>query len=181
MPKLSVHPSLILWLSVLYYLSGTVVLPFLAAAALHELGHALALYAMDKPPRALRISFAGARMETPPLGYRQELLAAAAGPGMSLLLGLLTPLWPALGLYSLGLGLFNLLPLFGLDGGRMLRCGLLLRLPEETAGTICRCAAVGTGAVLLLGALWLQRAGWGLWPVVLAGYLLGKTLLTKPL
>lgn len=181
MPKCSVHPSLILWLSVLYYLSGAVVVPFLAAAALHELGHTLALYALDKPPQALRLSFAGAVMETPPLGYREELLAAAAGPGMSLPLGLLTPLWPALGLYSLGLGLFNLLPLFGLDGGRMLRCGLLMHLPERIAGRICRWAAVGTGLILLLGAHWLQRTGWGLWPVVLAAFLLGKALLTKPL
>lgn len=181
MPRFSVHPSLILWLSVLYYLSGQVVLPFLLAAALHELGHAMALYLLDKPPRALRLSFAGAVMETPPLGYREELLSAAAGPGTSLLLGLLTPLWPALGIYSLGLGLFNLLPLFGLDGGRMLRCGLLLGLPEPTANAICRGAAIGTGLVLLLGAFWLRRAGWGLWPVVLAGYLLLKALLTKPL
>lgn len=181
MPRCTVHPSLILWLSVLYYLSGRVVLPFLAAAALHELGHALALYLLDKPPRALRLSFAGAVMETPPLGYREELLSAAAGPGMSLLLGLLTPLWPTLGIYSLGLGLFNLLPLFGLDGGRMLRCGLLLRLPERTANNLCRGAAIGTGLVLLLGALGLRTAGWGLWPVLLAGYLLVKALLTKPL
>lgn len=182
MPKIAVHPSLILWLSVLYYVSGAVVLPFLAAAALHELGHALALYALNKPPRSLRLSFAGAVMEAPHLSYREELLAAAAGPGISLLLCLLAPLWPALGLYSLCLGLFNLLPLLGLDGGRMLRCGLLLHLPEQTANRICRIAAVGTGAVLLLVAVWLwQIAGWGLWPVVLASCLLGKALLTKSL
>lgn len=177
-----IHPSLILWLSVLWYLDSAVVLPFLGAAAVHELGHALVLWGMDKPPTSIRLSFAGAVMETARLSYREEFLAAAAGPGASLLLGLLVPVFPRLGTYSLALGLFNLLPLWGLDGGRMLRCALLRRCSLETASAICRIAALSTALALFLGALWLWlQGGWGLWPVVLAGYLLGKALLTKPL
>lgn len=181
-PRIQVHPSLILWLSILWYLDSAVVLPFLAAAGFHELGHALALYSLDKPPSTIRLSFAGAVMEVPGLSYREELFAAAAGPAASLLLGLLTPLWPGLGLYSLALGLFNLLPLYGLDGSRMLRAFLLPRCSLDAAETRCRAAAVTTALILLWGALRLWRQGsWGLWPVVLAGYLLLKALLTRPL
>lgn len=182
MSKLQVHPSLILWLSVLWYLNSTVVLPFLAAAGFHELGHYLALCRMDKAPRTIRLSFSGAVMEMGNLSYQEEFLAAAAGPAASLLLGLLTPVWPALGLYSLALGAFNLLPLCGLDGSRMLRCGLLRHCSMTATVTICHIAAVGTALLLFLGAVWLwQREGWGLWPVALAGYLLVKALLTTPL
>ena len=156
-------------------------LPFLAAVGFHELGHYLALCRMDRTPKAIRLSFSGAVMEMGNLSYREEFLAAAAGPAASLLLGLLSPLWPALGLYSLALGLFNLLPLCGLDGSRMLRCGLLQNFTIAMTESICHTAATGTALLLFLGALWLRRGGWGLWPVVLSGYLLLKALLTKPL
>lgn len=182
MPRIQVHPSLILWLSVLWYLSSDLVVPFLLAAALHEAGHWLALCSMQKPPCSIQCSFSGAAMETPPLSYREELIAAAAGPGASLLLGLLMPLWPELGFFSLGLGLFNLLPLWGLDGGRMLRCALLLHLPEATAESVCRWVSAGTGTVLVLLAFHAaQRYHLGLWPVAAAVFLLLKALLTMSL
>lgn len=175
--RITVHPSLILWLSVLFYLDGQILLPFLLAAALHELGHALALRLLGKAPLALRLSFSGARMETPPLSYWEELWAAAAGPGLSLLLGLTFPLWPELALYSVMLGLFNLLPIPGLDGGRILACMLLLHLKEHTARRICQYLAILTALALWGGAVYLAcPLGFGLWPIALAALLLYKAL-----
>ena len=42
--KLTVHPSAILWLCLLFYRKAAILLPFLSAAAVHELGHALVMY-----------------------------------------------------------------------------------------------------------------------------------------
>ena len=180
--RLKIHPSVILWLSVLAYLKLSIVGPFLLSAALHELGHALALYRLNKPPVCVAVSFFGAAMESPPLSYGEELFAAAAGPAVSLLLGLLLPLWPELGVYSIALGLFNLLPLCGLDGGRMLRSGLLLRLPEIKVQRICKAVGAVTGALLVLaGAFMSVQYRLGLWPVALAGVLLYKALTTGEL
>lgn len=180
--RITVHPSAILWLSVLGYLSGDTLGIFLLSALLHEMGHALALYAMKKPPAHITVSFSGMAMETPPLGYRDELLAAASGPAVSLLLGLFLPLWPKLGLYSVILGLFNLLPICGLDGGRILRCLLMLRLPESTAERICGAGGILTALLLLaLGGYLTVYHDLGFWPLALAGALLYKALTTKAL
>lgn len=173
----TVHPSLILWLSALFYLRPGLALPFLGAMGFHELGHLLALLWMKKPPLHLTLSFVGAKMETPPLGYRQTMLAAAGGPAFSLLLGLSLPAAPALGLCSLALGLFNLLPLAGLDGGKILESFLLLRLREDRARRLTAAVSLtGAGGLCLLAARTAARLDLGLWPLALAAAVLGKAL-----
>ena len=130
----------------------------LVAALLHELGHIAAAWGWGVPLRGLRLDLFGARME---LGgripYRAELAVAAGGPLVSLLAASLAfPLgrvWGGAYLFaavSLGLGLLNLLPVRGLDGGRMLSCGLSLLLDERAADLTLR---LTTG--LALGSLWL--------------------------
>ncbi len=174
--KWNVHPSLVLWLSVLFYLDGRLLLPFLAAAGLHELGHYLALRQMGKPPRAITLRFSGAVMDVDALSYREELWAAAAGPLVYLLTGLFCPLLPALAFYSVILGCFNLLPIPGLDGSRILRCGLMLHLREDLAQRITSYLAILTALALWGGALYLSRTGLGLWPMLLAALLLYRAL-----
>ena len=176
--KLTVHPSVILWLALLFYQRAAVLLPFLLAAAVHELGHLLALRLLRHPLPSITLSFSGAVMETGLLSYRDELLAAAAGPLASLAAGSFLPLWPEFGLYSVILGLFNLLPLPGLDGGRMLRCAAMLLLPPESASRICRVLGICTGLALWGCALYLTfRLQCGLWPLLLGAMLLTKALI----
>lgn len=166
-----------MWLSVLVYLDSRIVLPFLLSAGLHELGHYLILRHMGKPPRALTLSFSGAQMETSTLAYQETFWAAAAGPVVNFTLGLFFPLWPALALYSIVLGCFNLLPIPGLDGGRMLSSLLLTHLHEDTARKISKYFAIVTA--LFLWGLALYLAGpldFGLWPILLAALLLYKAL-----
>lgn len=175
--KVRLHPSAILWLSVLGYLRPKIVFPFLLSAVLHELAHGLILSWLGQAPQEVCFRLEGARMETPPLSYRQELLCAAAGPAVSMLLGLTLPVFPMLGGYSLCLGLFNLLPLGSLDGGRMLRCILLLHLPEQRALQICRWVNILTGIFLLLPGLVLSvLLHMGIWPLLISGLLCGKAL-----
>ncbi len=178
--NVSLAPSAILWLSVLFYLDGKLLLPFFLAAAVHELGHLLALRRMGHSPGRIVLRFTGAAMEIPALSYRQELLAAAAGPLASLLLGALLPLFPAFGLYSLILGLFNLLPIPGLDGGRILRCAALLALSPDAALRLCRLAALVSALGLWALGLWLALPkGLGLWPLLVAGLFLFKALVME--
>lgn len=130
----------------------------LVAALLHELGHIAAAWGWGVPLRGLRLDLFGARME---LGgripYRAELAVAAGGPLVSLLAASLAfPLgrvWGGAYLFaavSLGLGMLNLLPVRGLDGGRMLSCGLSLLLGERAAYV-----TLGVTTGLALGSLWL--------------------------
>lgn len=166
--KLHIHPSLILWLSVLFYLSPHLVLPFLFAAAFHELGHALMLLKLKKPPLSITLSFSGAKMETPPMGYRAEGLAAAAGPICSLILSALWPLLPITAFYSMILGLVNLFPVPGLDGYRVIRSTLYLRYFPDSAESILRKISVIFSAFLTIGTSFLAAYfDLGLWPVIL--------------
>lgn len=177
MTRFSVHPSMLLWLSVLFYLRPRLVLPFLGAVLFHELGHFLALCMMKKRPLWLSLTFVGASMETTVLSYRQTIWAAGAGPLFSLLLGLLFPLTPILSAYSLLLGLFNLLPMPGLDGGKILESFLYLHLSPSAAGTIA--AWIGLFFALLLCAVAVAVAAWfqlGVWPVALAAVFLFKAM-----
>lgn len=179
--KLSVHPSLILWLSIFFYVSPELLLPFFLASAFHELGHFLVLKKLQKPPIALNLSFSGAAMETPFLNYREELLSAAAGPIFSLLLAALWPLWPVTGMYSMILGVFNLLPVAGLDGSRILSAFLHMRCSPHTARTLCWVISIAACLVLLLWATILAfYFHFGLWPILFTGiFSLKRTLQTE--
>lgn len=128
------------------------------AAILHELGHAAAAWGWSVPVRSLRLDLFGARMELWGLtGYAAELAVAAGGPLVSLTAAALAcpagATWEGARLFSaasLGLGLLNLLPVRGLDGGRILSCALSLAAGERVADVTLR---VTTG--IAVGGLWL--------------------------
>lgn len=166
---MKLHPSVILWLSVLYYLHPTVVLPFLGAVLVHESGHLLVLLILKKAPKSITFGFRGAVIETPPLSYPQEILAAAGGPAASLLFGMFTPLFPDAGVYSLWLGLVNLFPAAGLDGGRMLHGALMLTLPPQQAEKAEKTVGITAGGILLMVGTFVSAKGsFGLWPLFLS-------------
>ena len=139
--------------------SGAVDLAAVALAALlHAFGHMVAAWGWSVPIRRLRLDLFGARMELGGLtGYAAELAVALGGPLVSLAAAALA--WPLGDVFegaalfsgaSLGLGLLNLLPVRGLDGGRMLSCALSLTAGERVSEVVLR---LTTG--LFLGGLWL--------------------------
>lgn len=155
------------------------VLPFVCAMALHELAHAAAMLACGGKIRRLTLRFADLHMEAAGLGYRQEFLAALAGPLMNLACGAAFRVcWPDFAAYSLILGLYNLLPVWPLDGGRVLRCALLARLPITQAEHISEIVSFAACAVLLLIGVFLTffRKS-GLWPLGTAAYLTVRLLM----
>ena len=139
---------------------GTVAVA-VAAALLHELGHAVAAWGWGVPIRSLRLDLFGARMDLGGmLSYKQEWVIAAGGPLVNLLSALFV--WPYCmragfdgsgGVFlvaSLVLGGINLLPVQSLDGGRMLHA-LLSFFRGERAGDVALRLTTG----LFLGSLWL--------------------------
>lgn len=116
----------------------------IASCSLHEAGHWLAIQAVGGKVRRMRLGIAGAEMELGrPLSYSREALCALAGPGVSLALAWLGHFLPGGALFTginLVLALFNLLPVSGLDGGRVLHCALCAlagpEAAERTAGLL---------------------------------------------
>lgn len=119
------------------WMEGALALGLLSACLLHEGAHLLVLRAFGGRLRALRLTLNGALLltEQGTMGYGGELLAVMAGPGINLLLSLLLARagerWHLCSGIHLTLGVFNLLPLPGLDGGRMLRLLFLLLTDRE--------------------------------------------------
>ena len=120
---LRIEPGLVALLCAWFYFdpAGTF-LPFVCAAALHEAGHLAMLLWLRQPVHSLCLGLQGAVLRTGPLRYRDELLAAAAGPAMNLALLLaFSRTLPRFALVNFCLLAYNLLPFDPLDGGRLLR------------------------------------------------------------
>ncbi len=110
-----------------------IALATLLAAGIHEGGHLAAASLLRIPMRRLRLDLPGARLDAygRMLTPGEEWLLCSAGPLASLCLSVaVSPLWDKgsfflqLSCISLLLGLLNLLPVRGFDGGRMLEAGL---------------------------------------------------------
>ena len=160
-----------------YFDSCGIFWPFLAAMTVHELAHAAVLLLLGGRIESVRLSFAQVELRTGLLSDRTELWSTAAGPGINLLCGWLFRRWmPAFAAVSLLLALFNLLPVWPLDGGRLLRT--LLRMRWGAAGVdASQTLGLLFGLGLLAGAVFAARR-WdaGVWPAVTAGALLVRLL-----
>lgn len=149
------------------------------AAAFHEACHMLCIHVLGGRIRQVRIGIGGAAIETALPDRRRELLCALAGPAGSLLLVFSCHLFPKLAICAGVQGAFNLLPVFPLDGGRALRCGLELLWPQKAEkignwvewGILLGLAVLSAAATLKfsLGAL----------PLIVASALIAKVILRK--
>lgn len=137
------------------------VLPLVMLSALcHELGHLAALRLAGVEVERLRLTAFGAEIQadTRYLSYPRELLCTLAGPAVNLALALL--LARVAGDYILAganllLGVFNLLPVPSLDGGRALHLLVSWLVDPVAADLVCRRVGVCCAALLSAVALFL--------------------------
>jgi Zn-dependent protease/CBS domain-containing protein len=143
-----------------------------ASILLHELGHALVARRRGVEIEEIDLWLLGgvARMKQEPERGRDELAFAAAGPAVTAVIAaLLTAVRFAVParydvaralvdyeLYvNVAVLVFNLLPAFPLDGGRIVRAALWIRIGDHDAAT-ARAASLGRGfgvGMVALGAL----------------------------
>lgn len=158
--RIQISPGFLLWVAWLNYLDDRSIVPqALLACFLHECGHLAAIRLQNGRIRSLCLTAAGARMELDArFGYRQELLAALAGPLVNILLSAFLARYPQGYLFAglnLALACLNLLPVGPLDGGRILRCALCLLLPESYAQTACHWVSIFFTFILSAAGLML--------------------------
>jgi Zn-dependent protease len=185
----SIHftfPLLLLWIGLNYWKTTqnwtmvvqglSLIILLFTCVVLHEFGHALTARRFGIKTRSITLLPIGgvAAMEAMPRDPRQEILVAAAGPAVNLVIAAVLWLWLALTgvgggasnlltggssmLYqlmviNLVLAVFNLLPAFPMDGGRVLRAALSLRMDREEATR--KAVAVGQSLAAVMFAFGL--------------------------
>ncbi len=157
--------SQIIW-SVMFVLS------IFVTVFLHELGHALAAKRYNIQTKDITLLPIGglARLESMPEKPKEELVVAIAGPIVNVALALLTSLFVSFPtqeeltaqlaggvngdnfllnfmVVNLWLAFFNLIPAFPMDGGRVLRALLSMKMQRHVATTI----AARIGQFLAIG------------------------------
>lgn len=156
-----------------------------AASAMHEMGHFLALLALGSRPASVSVGMFGVRIVQDPaarLSYGGSLLVALAGPLVNLftfaVLAAATGMtMPAAVHFTMGA--FNLLPVGPLDGGQALYFALAGRWGEETGERVGQIVSVLTLVPLATAGFYLLiRSGYNFTLLAVSLYL-GLLLLFK--
>ena len=180
-----------------YWLVGAVgTVLFFTSIVIHELSHAMVGNYLGQPVERISLFIFGgmAHLGHEPTDANAELKIAAAGPITSIVLGIVFlwiaraigpagpyPMWSSvfqyLGFINIALALFNLLPGFPLDGGRILRA-LVWRRTGDFRRATARAADWGRGiayGLIALGALEIFTGSLmgGLWLIFIALFLKG--------
>jgi len=176
---------------------------FFASILLHELGHSLTGQRLGLRVQSITLFVFGglAQMASQPRRPRDEVLVAAAGPMVSLVLGagflacasalpgasgtgaIAAAVMAWLGRINLILAAFNVVPGFPLDGGRVLR-GILWSVTgsfERATGIAASCGSLFAYLLMSWGALTALFGGQivsGLWLVFIGWFLLSAARAT---
>ncbi len=172
------------WSTVLYWLVGTVTsLLFFVSVLLHEVGHSVVAQKYNYQVKQIKLFVFGgiSEIQEEPRDPKEEFFIAVAGPTVTFLLaaifyGLafvvkgniyLYALFHYLGLINLILGIFNIIPGFPLDGGRILRAIIWGRKKDFDKATKIA-AGVGRifGFILIMFGFFEMMAGYfvdGIW------------------
>ena len=120
-------------------------LSLISAVLCHEAGHVLAAWLIAKELPQISFSIAGMRLSYIGLSKPSEqTTVSAAGPFASILLGLMFFDSRSFSLFSLGLGIVNLLPAACLDGGGILRAATEKFFLPQVAYKLCRAVSIVT-------------------------------------
>lgn len=170
--RIWITPGFLLLAAAVYFFDTWILFPsLLLAVAVHEAGHLAALKACGVKIEKMYLQCVGFRADYDgaKLSYREEVLAAAAGPLASLFLAAVAALLGRLlssdAAYfvsgvSLILFFYNMLPIRPLDGGRVIHMAAAWLAGGAPAERLSAVLDRVTAAVMFLaGVVWMLKSG----------------------
>ena len=121
----------------LLYLPIQWLFALIVACVIHETGHFVAIWILSGVKPSVHITAKGAFMHAPALTDGQELIAALAGPAFGMLTLIFGKWIPRTAFCAFFHSMYNLLPLYPMDGGRAACSMMTLLFSERTANTLC--------------------------------------------
>lgn len=141
------------------------IIPTLLAVLIHEIGHLLAMWAMECQPRQVRLVPASVQIVR---GFSKkkygETAIAVCGPAANFVFFIVCLIWYSVGESRFALqfsalnfiiALYNLLPVSGLDGGTILKNLLCSKMSPDKAEQIVRLTAFTLGVFAAIAGIFI--------------------------
>ena len=154
--RFSISPGAVLLIAAAYFAVGIKpVLAVLLSVVVHELGHAAAIRLLGGRVVSVRFDSSGLCMDGNGMDSQaRELAVFASGPAAGLVFAAACSRYPenefAVMLTAIGLAMtaYNLLPVYPLDGGRMVYTMLQDRIGHKKCVNVMYCLGIMTGTAL---------------------------------
>ena len=155
--RISIKPAFCIGLCVaILIVPAQWLISWICAALIHELGHYCMLHILKIQINSITVGPGGAVIRTGQMTRKQELLSALAGPILGFVAIGLSQWLPYIAICALIQNVYNLLPLPGHDGSRVIRCFLGLIFQENIADAVF--LAIRTFVLILLVGVCLYFA-----------------------
>ena len=150
------------------------------SAGIHELFHIAAIHLFGKRIYSVSIAPHGATIYAQPMERKEEALCALAGPVSGFLLALLFRWFPVMALTGIIQSIYNLLPIFPTDGGRVLQCCVHGLFCKAIADTIVYWTEIVTLSIVIASCVYFSiRFHFGIIPLLFAVARLLKSVKLK--
>lgn len=166
------------------------VLPTLFAVLMHELGHLFAMWVLECAPKKIKLIPASVQITSPMTKrYKNDIAIAVCGPIVNFVLfftlyfnylAFKNKLTLYYALLNLLIGVFNSLPVCGLDGGTVLKCLLAKRQGPDKAAVILKIITLIIALLIITAAIILTvKNKFNLSLFIIGIYLFIMSLLNK--
>lgn len=152
------------------------ILAWMVAAVVHELGHYIAVLCSGGAVYEIKIGHSGTAMRVGPINPAAEIFCAAAGPAAGVLLLCAARWMPRVALCSCIQTLYNLLPIYPMDGGRILDKVLRWIVPQKTDAIMRWTGSIVLAILFGFAVYSYLRLTLGLAPLILWLFLFLRTL-----
>ena len=178
--RVCIHPGYLLYFAAcVLFLPIKIILAWMAATIIHELGHICCILLLKKEIYSVQFGVFGAQINTETLGIWQEMISAMAGPLSAIFILPFIKKFPIVTMFCILQSIYNLIPVYPMDGGRVVVGVLVYFAGRKRAIKIYIIFIMILMLLFLAGIVYISiRYSLGLLPLILIVIMIIKIKLT---